>query len=73
MDFGLIALVAVIAREVLHFVAKRTKNKVDDKIDAAAQKFPLPSLADAMKALGDKPAGKTTMPSGAAARDHRTK
>lgn len=76
MDFGLIALGLVIAREVFNFVAKRTKTKKDDAVAEMVNKIPLPSLADAMKAL-DKDKAKavpmTKMPDGSMARDHRSK
>jgi hypothetical protein len=72
MDFGLIALILVVAKTVLDYVAPRTKNKTDDKVRdgvAKAQEF-LP----AAKALADatKTKAQATQVTGfGTARDHR--
>lgn len=76
MDFGLIALALVVAREVLNFVAKRTATKKDDKVAEYANKIPLPSLADAMKVLDkDKAPASAPVPrvrtEAGSVRDHR--
>lgn len=75
MDFGLIALVLVIAREVLNYIAPKTKTKVDDKIRDGANALPLPSLHDAIHQVTDKdkpPVAKPVEGFGVA-RDHRSK
>lgn len=45
MDFGLIAMILVVAKIALDYVAPRTKNKVDDKakkiVDKANELAPL--------------------------------
>jgi hypothetical protein len=56
MDFGLLALGLVLARELLFFVAKRTKNTVDDKAADIARQLPLPSMHDAIHTVIDKKA-----------------
>ena len=72
MDFGLIALVLVLAKTVLDYVAPRTKTKVDDKARDAVGKAQ--ELLPAAKAISDaaKPATPAKEVTGfGMARDHR--
>jgi hypothetical protein len=84
LDFGLIALVLVIAREVLTYVAPRTKTKGDDKALAGVKKAQelLPAIIPAATATAPRermPAPAPTRPApttikgfdGSVVRDHR--
>lgn len=72
MDFGLIALVLVVAKTILDYVAPRTKTKADDKARDAvgkAQEF-LPAAKAVVDAT--KPATPAKEVTGfGMARDHR--
>jgi hypothetical protein len=75
MDFGLIALILVLAKTALDYIAPRTKTKADDKARDAvgrAQEF-LPA-AKALAGVAAKPATPTKEVTGfGMGRDHRSK
>lgn len=79
MDFGLIALIALVVSKVLDYVAPKTKNKVDDAIrDAVYKVIPLlPAAKEARAPATETLEGSTPAPeppktlSGFRIRDHR--
>ena len=74
MDFGLIALVLVIAKTALDYIAPRTKNKVDDKARDAVGKAQelLPAAKAVIDATQKAPAPAAKQVEGfGMARDHR--